>query len=99
MTQTNLTLKQFQQEFNLVFSGDEWGSTLEAWFECAGQMNKRGLQIPDKWEYRPGMGSDGTDPESYWFELFENCTDKNLVTIGNYLFKECEKLKRQGKDY
>jgi hypothetical protein len=101
MTQikAGFTLKEFKSEYNLCYDGDDWGSTMEAWFECAGQMNKRGLHIPPEWNYRPAMGSDGTDEESYWNELFEMATDKQLVTISNYLAKRCDQLKKQGKDY
>lgn len=92
------TLKEFLSEYRLMAS-DTWGDATEAWFECAGQMYKRSLSIPTKWQYRPGLGGDGTDTESYWFELFENTSDEVLLTIGKFLFRYCELLERNGKSY
>lgn len=92
------SLKEFKNEFRLVCS-DTWGEALGAWFECAGQMNKRGMPIPSEWEYSPGLGGDGTEPDSYWYELFENSTGNMLREIGNFLFRYCQYLKYNGVDY
>lgn len=92
------SLKEFKDEFRLICS-DTWGNALDAWFECAGQMNKRGLLIPYEWEYRPGLGGDGTDEDSYWFELFENTNDDLLINIGNFLFRYCQFLRHCKVDY
>lgn len=93
-----MTIKQFKQEFRLVCN-DTWGEAMGAWFECAGRMNRRGLDIPHEWQYRPGMGSDGTDKESYWYSLFGRCGNKQLQAIGNLLFRYCQFLKHKGIDY
>jgi hypothetical protein len=90
-------LKEFLNEYRLICS-DSWGDAMEAWFECAGQMFKRGLDVPNEWEYRPALGG-ATDSESYWYDLFENTSDETLLTIGNFLFRYCLLLKRHGKDY
>lgn len=93
-------LKDFKSEFNLVNGHlDVWGGAMEAWFECAGQMNKRHLPIPLEWQYKPALGTDGTDQESYWFELFENCSDELLIEIGNLLTRYCQYLKYKKVDY
>lgn len=94
----NLTFKGFKDEYRLICS-DTWGNAMEAWFECAGQMNKRGMPIPPEWNYRPGMGSDGTDEESYWNEIFEGITDEMLVRIGQFMTRYCQFLKFKGVDY
>jgi len=92
-----MTLKKFKNEYRLICT-DTWGDAMDAWFECAGQMNKRAMEIPRTWEYRPGLGI-GTDTESYWYELFENAKANELVQIGRFLFRYCQYLKFKGKDY
>jgi len=94
-----MDLKEFKSELRLTSDGDNWGNAMGTWFECAGQVNKRGLIVPWHWEYRPGMGSDGTDPESYYYPLFEN-TDKNdLFIIGEFLCRYCQYLDFKGLSY
>jgi len=91
-TKLVFTMKKFKNEFRFACS-DTWGDAVEAWFECAGQLFKRGEQIPDCWEYSPVLGSDGTDENSYWYELFENAKTVDLIVIGNFLFRYCKYLK------
>lgn len=95
-----MTLNQFKHELRLVgFKHDPWANTMEAWFECAGRMNKRGLDIPREWNYKPGMGSDGTDKESYFYPLFARCGNKQLLEIGNYLCRLAGILEKAGQSY
>lgn len=93
-----MNFKEFKNEYRLVCS-DTWGSAMEAWFECAGRMYRRGINIPSNWQYRPGMGSNCTDKDSYWYYLFGRCGNKQLQQIGNFLFRYCQYLKFKGKDY
>lgn len=93
-----MNIKEFKNEFRLICS-DTWGDAMEAWFECVGRMNRRNLEIPANWNYRPGMGSDGTDKESYWYPLFGRCGNKQLTSIANFLERYCRFLKLAGKDY
>ena len=92
-----MTLKEFKNEFRLICS-DEWGCAMDAWFECAGRMYKKGMVIPDKWEYRPCLG-DPCERDNYFFSLFAHSSKKQLQEIGNFLFRYCEYLKFKGKDY
>lgn len=95
-----MTLKQFKQEFRITdYKYDPWGEALSALFECVGRMNKRGIDIPNEWNYRPGMGSDGTDKENYWYSLFGRCGNKQLAAIGSFLFRYTNLLQRCGKSY
>ena len=94
------TIKEFKTEYNIVSDKcDNWGSSMMAFFECAGQMNKRGLNIPYEWAYSPGMGSDGTDVDSYWYDLFEESTDSVLCNIGNLLHRYTQYLEFKGESY
>lgn len=93
-----MNLKQFKDEFRLICS-DTWGNAMEAWFECAGHLNKRGEDIPNEWQYRCGMSGDGTDKDSYWYSIFKNTSTKRLRVIGGFLFRYCQYLKMKGIDY
>jgi hypothetical protein len=88
------TLKDFTDEFRLI-SYDSFEDAKEAWFEAAGQMNKRGLAIPNEWaiDFR---GGDGTEPDSHWHEDFEQCTDELLIRIANFTFRYCRFLQHKG---
>ena len=92
-----MTIKVFKSEYRLICT-DTWGNAMDAWFEAAGQMNKRALPIPKEWEYKAGLGN-GTDTESYWFEMFENLTDTELINIGNFLFRYCQFLRFKEINY
>lgn len=95
-----MNLQQFKIEFRFTdYKHDPWGCAMEAWFECAGRMNKRGLDIPSEWNYRPGAGSDGTDKSSHFYTLFGKCGNKQLLTIGNYLYRLTSILDKAGKSY
>jgi hypothetical protein len=95
-----MNLQEFKSEFRLMHGNlDIWGDCMDAWFECAGHMYKRNLDIPYEWNYRPGLGSDGTDKESYWYELFESSKDSDLLEIGNLLFRLASILESQGMSY
>lgn len=95
-----MNLTQFKNELRLMgVKHDPWGVTMEAFFECAGRMNRRNLDIPPEWEYRPAIGTDGTDKESYWYSLFARCGNKQLPTIGNYLYRLTKTLEKAGKSY
>jgi hypothetical protein len=92
-----MKLKDFKNDFRSICT-DTWGDALEGWFECAGQMYLRCLSIPKEWEYSVGSG-DGTDPDSYFHEMFQNANDAELIAIGNLLFRYCEYLRFKGINY
>lgn len=98
-----MTLKQFKEELRSTCGRhhkiDLWGNSMSAWFECAGRMNRRGIYIPGEWEYSPGLGGDGTDKDSYWYSLFARCGNKQLITIGNFLFRYTEYLRFKKVNY
>lgn len=95
-----MTLTQFKNELRIVgVKLDPWGESMGAFFECAGRMNRRGLDIPAEWNYRPGMGNDGTDKDNYFYSLFARCSDKQLLAIGNYLYRLTNILDKAGKSY
>lgn len=90
-------LHEFIQELRLVTS-DIWGTPLDTHFEVAGHLHNRGVEIPSKWEYSPGMG-EPTEPDNYFYELFENTSTELLLEIGEFLFRYLIVLDRAGKSY
>lgn len=95
-----MNMKQFINELRIVGTTlDPWGTAMDAWYECAGRMNRRGLDIPIEWNYRPGIGQDGTDKGSYWYSLFARCGNKQLYAIGAFLYRYTNLLERSGKSY
>jgi hypothetical protein len=92
-----MNIKDFKNEYRFICT-DTWGDAMEAWFECAGQMYKRGLSIPASWEYKPGLG-DGTEKDCHWYEIFENAPNNDLEIIGKYLFRYCQFLRYKKVDY
>ena len=93
----SMKLKDFKDEFRLV-STDEWGDTLEAWFEAVGQLYDRGKAIPQKYEYRPSPFG-GADQDSYWHDMFQEASTEDLYTLAEFLFRYASLLRYQGKDY
>jgi len=94
-----MNVKELKNELRLTADGDNWGNAMLTWFECAGQMNKRRLAVPVDWQYRPGMGLDGTDEENYFCSLFRSSHDEDLVQIGEFLCRYCRLLEYKGESY
>jgi len=95
------TLEDFKVEFRFACV-HVWDDAIEAWFECAGQMNKRGIAIPAEWAYEPGqdlegINNRGTDPESQWHTDFAGLSDELLIRIGNFLFRYLKYLEYHTK--
>lgn len=91
-----MNLKEFKNEFRLVCD-DTWSTAMEAWFECAGRLYLNDIMMPTNWEYRPSAYP--CDNESYWYELFDKSTNKDLMAIGKLLFRYCQYLKYKKIDY
>jgi len=77
--------------------GDPWGSSMDLFFEVAGEMWERGLDIPVEWNYRAGLST--KDEESYWFKLTKGLNDADLTRLGKFLHRYVGLLVRHGKDY
>lgn len=97
--ETAWTYNDFKSELRHVLGVDNWGTSMDCWFECAGQMNKRGLYTPIEWNYSPPMGSDGTDEESHFYECFENMGEPYLIKCGTFLYKYTRLLEKYGHSY
>jgi hypothetical protein len=95
----DITLKVFLQEFRLVGAPDWWASSMDAWFEACSHIWWRGIHVPSKYQYSPGMGSDPREPDSYFHDLCNEASDEALMEIAEFLFRYCQLLKHHGKDY
>ena len=94
-----MNLKEFKNELRILLPSDEWLVSLDAWFECAGYLWNRDLDIPYEWHYSPGTAYDPTEEDNYFHDLFKGCSDKELYDIGNFLFRYCQYLEYRGLDY
>lgn len=97
--EVEITTKVFRHEYQFAFSGDHWGTAMEGWFEAVAHMWWRGLPIPSKYEYRPGMSNDQREPDSYFYALCEEASDEVLIQIAELMFRYCQYLKFKGVDY
>lgn len=86
----------FKKEFRMI-SADTWGDAMDAWFEAVGHMYQRGIAIPAKYQYRPGLSQ--TEPESYWHDGCKAAQDSELEELAEYLFRYCQFLQYKGIDY
>ncbi len=95
-----MKLKQFKHELRGNYHSDKWGEVMSAWFECAAHLRWHNrVEIPSEWQYKAGASSDPRDKESYYFSLFRKCSDKQLLTIGNFLYRLSGFLDRAGLSY
>lgn len=93
-----MTARQLMQEFRLNCGGDAWGETRGWWFAVAGEMDDRGLAVPDEWRYRPSpMG--GVNPDAYETPFCAEASDEALLLFGRAMNRYAGILKRSGKDY
>lgn len=93
-----MNLREFKSEFKLM-CGESWGDILEAWFEACGVLYDRGVALPAKYKYRPGASPKQTNEDNYFFDMFQNSSDDELLTIAEFCFKYAMLLKKYNKDY
>ena len=94
-----LTLSEFKHELRMEdVKGDPWGVSLCAFFDLCVVAHGR-IDVPEEWGYSVGWGGNHLDPESWFQQLFSECTDEQLLTIGNYLHRLTSLLEAAGKSY
>ena len=78
---------------------DPWGQAVSAFFDVAGELTKRGADVPDAWQYRPGAG--GPSVSEWGAEVFADLqpTDADLLRLGALLHKLTDRLDRAGRSY
>ncbi len=95
-----MKLKQFKHELRMNYHSDKWAEVMGAWFECAAHLRWRNaVAIPNEWQYKQGCALDPRDKESYYFSLFRKCSDRQLLIIGNFLFRLSRFLERANLSY
>ena len=97
-----LFFDDLREEFKIDFSMkyDSWGHTMGAFFDLAGEMYHRGLDIPEDWQYRPSpMSGDIREHDSGFFEPCAMATDSALLELGILLHRLCDYLRREGHSY
>jgi len=95
-----MKLNQFKHELRGNYKSDKWGEVMSAWFECAAHLRWRNkVDIPAEWQYSQGAALDPRDKENYYFSLFRKASDKQLLTIGNFLCRLSKCLDKAGLSY
>lgn len=94
-----ITTKVFRNEYKFAFSEDHWGTAMDAWFEAVAHMWWRGIPVPTKYEYSPGMGNDPRETDSYFYALCNEASDESLIQIAELMFRYCQYLKFKKVDY
>ena len=79
--------------------GDPWASTMSPFFEVAEELYRRGEEIPESWEFRPGVGVNEREPAFPWSTIFHDMSSEELRTFGNIVEMQSDLLKAEGKDY
>jgi hypothetical protein len=92
----SLKIRDFKDEFRLICT-DVWADALDAWFEATGQMCIRWIDIPKEWKYKAGLCP--LNEDSYFNEMFENCSDEEITAIAHFIYRYCRILKHFGKSY
>lgn len=88
--------KQLLRENDLKW--DPWGTAMSAWFDVASHLFEKG-NCPREWQYKPGMGGNHIEEDSYYYEFLQVLDAEQLESIGKLLYRYCEILKLNGKDY
>lgn len=94
-----MKLKQFKHELRGNYNCDKWGEVMSAWFECSAHLWMKGAAIPAEWQYTPGMTDNPTDQESYYYSIFKKCSVRQLLIIGNFLYRLERILNKAGLSY
>lgn len=94
-----MTLEELKSEFRIDLSGDSWGHSMGCFFDLCGELYHRGDDIPDHWHYGPGAASDPREPQSYWFEVFEEMDSAVMLSFGEILHRYTGMLRAAGRSY
>lgn len=94
-----MTLDDLKTEFRIDLDSDSWGHCMGCLFDLCGELWHRGDDIPAEWRYSPGMASDPREPDSYWFEVFQEVDSVVLVEFGRILNRYSDKLRTAGRSY
>lgn len=94
-----MTPKELIYELRLNdYEGDKWGTTLNAMFDLCEYMTLTYGYTPAEWEFRPGIWI-ALDDESYWQDLFSDCTEDELLRLGAFLNRLIEMLDKADISY
>lgn len=93
-----------QGVFEATDDGDEWGHNREFAFGIAYTLYFRGEDVPNAWEFNPGIATEET-MECFVADMLlaeydaDTITGDDLREFGNMLDTESEELRAAGKSY
>jgi len=91
------TIEQFKGLTEWHKNCDYWGNAMAAFFDVAGEMAVRCLNIPHEWGYQQGLG--GADIQEWNVEYLQSLSDSDLLAIGNLCHRLTGILDRKGFSY
>lgn len=92
--ETMESLASFYREYS---SGDPWGDCLGFHFRLCEYLHFfRESDIPDHWQFRPGVGHD-IEPD--YMDVFGDCSNYALIQFGNKLNRLADILRAKNLDY
>lgn len=95
-----MTITELKHELRLNdYTYDKWSASMNCFFELCDHLNERPEDVPNEWEFKPSILGSELDNESYYFELFNNCTDAQLINLGNFLYRLTTILRDKGHSY
>ena len=77
---------------------DPFACSMNAWFLVAGVLYDRGEDIPQHWQYKPGLGP-LADFDSYDIEEVQATPTEELIHAGNVLERYTRFLDKAGRSY
>ncbi len=85
-------------------NGDPWGSCMSHWFAVAGTLHRHGGNIPESWQYRPGLFADeGLEdwPETEYEDMLtrDEITLADVKQAGLVFDRFARRLKHAAMDY
>ena len=92
-------LADFISELRIHLPDDNWGTTMECWFESVGNLWYKNEDIPVEWKYSPGMTNDPRNSESYWHVDMKHTKLPVLWDIAKFCSKYAHILDKAGKSY
>lgn len=80
-------------------NNDPWGHAMGAFFNVAGELDRRGCDMPPEWGYRCGMGGPEVDEWAQGVLDDLKPTNAELLRLGRFLHRLTARLDRAGRSY
>ena len=94
-----MTLDDLRNDFRQTSDGDGFGNCMAWLFACAIELDIRGDDVPEAWQYRAGAAGSHHEPDCYYAECLSTFDSDTIAEFGNILSRYQSKLHAAGKTY